>query len=139
MNTNNNNNNSTSNSNSKMSSSATSNLIFPSQPQDLLREAGMMISSQGQIKSGKDGKVHIRVQQRTARKYITSIQGLADDLDENKIAKAIRNQLNCRGSVLNDEKFGQIIAFSGDKRQQVRQFLIDNDICYEDQIVVHGF
>ena len=39
---------------------------------------------------GRDNsKIHIRVQQRNGRKCITTVQGLAEDLDIKKIAKAL--------------------------------------------------
>lgn len=38
--------------------------------------------------TGDQSKVHIRVQQRNGRKCITTVQGLADDLDIKRICKA---------------------------------------------------
>lgn len=35
-------------------------------------------------------KVHVRVQQRSGRKCITTVQGLADDLDLKRILKAFK-------------------------------------------------
>jgi translation initiation factor 1 len=34
--------------------------------------------------------VHIRIQQRSGRKSLTTVQGLADDLDLKKILKALK-------------------------------------------------
>eukprot|EP01032_Pedospumella_encystans_P000365 gene365-412_t len=49
--------------------------------------------------AGKDNsKIHIRVQQRNGRKCITTVQGLADDLDIAKIAKALKKTFKCNGS-----------------------------------------
>lgn len=44
----------------------------------------------------------MRVQQRSGRKCITTIQGLADDLDVNKIARALKKTFKCNGTVAND-------------------------------------
>ena len=41
-------------------------------------------------KQGDQSKVHIRVQQRNGRKCITTVQGLADDLDVKRICKAFK-------------------------------------------------
>ncbi len=82
--------------------------------------------------------MHIRIQQRSGKKCITTIQGLADDLDIKKITRALKKTFQCNGSVTIDEKHGEIAQLSGDQRSNVRQFLIDQEICHEDQIVIHG-
>lgn len=38
-------------------------------------------------------KVHVRVQQRNGRKCITTVAGLADDLDIKRICKAFKKNL----------------------------------------------
>ena len=88
---------------------------------------------------GKDNsKVHIRIQQRNGRKCITLIQGLADDLDVKRIARALKKNYQCNGSILVDEENGEILQLSGDQRTNVRDFLVKQEICFEDQIVIHG-
>jgi translation initiation factor 1 len=91
------------------------------------------------VDAGKDNsKVHVRVQQRNGRKCITTIQGLAEDLDMKKILRALKKSFQCNGSVTNDEELGEIIQLSGDQRTNVRQFFVEQDVCLEDQIVIHG-
>mmetsp|Transcript_7518 Transcript_7518/g.6737 ORF Transcript_7518/g.6737 Transcript_7518/m.6737 type:complete len:107 (-) Transcript_7518:53-373(-) len=91
------------------------------------------------VEQGKDSsKVHVRVQQRSGRKCITTIQGLADDLDIVKIARALKKTFKCNGTVTNDPDLGEIIQVSGDQRTNVRSFFIDQEVCGEDQIVIHG-
>eukprot|EP01041_Mallomonas_annulata_P012630 gene12630-26599_t len=88
---------------------------------------------------GKDNsKIHVRVQQRNGRKCITTIQGLADDLDVKKITRALKKTFQCNGTVNNDVELGEIVQLSGDQRTNVRDFFIDQEICHEDQIVIHG-
>lgn len=82
--------------------------------------------------------MHIRVQQRNGRKCITTIQGLADDLDTSKIARALKKTYQCNGSVTQDPELGEIIQLSGDQRTNVRKFFVEQEVCYEDQIVIHG-
>jgi translation initiation factor 1 len=84
-------------------------------------------------------KVHIRVQQRNGRKCITTVQGLADDLDVQKITRALKKTFQCNGSVTQDPEHGEIIQLSGDQRTNVREFFVTQDVCHEDQIVIHGF
>ena len=91
------------------------------------------------VGDGKDvSKIHVRVQQRSGRKCLTTIQGLADDLDTKKIARALKKMYQCNGSVINDEELGEIIQLSGDQRTNVRDFFTKEEVCHEDQIVIHG-
>ena len=83
-------------------------------------------------------KIHIRVQQRNGRKCITTIQGLADDLDIKRITRAIKKTYQCNGSVNVDEDHGEIAQFSGDQRSNCSKFLVEQEICHMDQIVIHG-
>lgn len=88
---------------------------------------------------GKEtSKVHVRVQQRNGRKCITTVQGLASDLDLLKILRALKKTFQCNGSVTQDPELGEIIQLSGDQRTNVRKFFVEQDVCHEDQIVIHG-
>ena len=84
-------------------------------------------------------KVHIRVQQRNGRKCITTVQGLAEDLDIKRICKAFKKNFQCNGAVTKDSELGEIIQLSGDQRTNVNSFLVDQEICMKSQIVIHGF
>mmetsp|Transcript_28451 Transcript_28451/g.65090 ORF Transcript_28451/g.65090 Transcript_28451/m.65090 type:complete len:123 (-) Transcript_28451:217-585(-) len=85
-----------------------------------------------------EDKIHVRVQQRNGRKCITTVQGLADDLDIKRICKAFKKNFSCNGAVQKDEE-GDVIQLSGDQRTNVRDFLVDQQICLTDSIVLHGF
>ena len=61
-------------------------------------------------------KVHVRVQQRNGRKCITTVAGLADDLDIKRICKAFKKNFSCNGAVQNDLEVGEVIQLSGDQR-----------------------
>jgi translation initiation factor 1 len=88
---------------------------------------------------GRDNsKIHIRMQQRNGRKCITTVQGMADDLDLKKIAKALKKCFKCNGSVSTDVEMGEILQLSGDQRTNIREFFVDQQVCHEDQIVIHG-
>lgn len=84
-------------------------------------------------------KVHVRVQQRSGRKCITTVAGLADDLDIKRICKAFKKNFSCNGAVQKDEESGEVIQLSGDQRTNVKEFLVDQEICHADTIVLHGF
>jgi len=84
--------------------------------------------------------VHVRVQQRNGRKCITTVAGLADDLDIKRICKAFRKNFSCNGALQKDEETnGDVIQLSGDQRTQVMDFLVDQEICHKEEIVLHGF
>lgn len=84
-------------------------------------------------------KVHVRVQQRNGRKCITTVAGLADDLDIKRICKAFKKTFSCNGAVQNDEDAGEVIQLSGDQRTNVKEFLTAQEICHAENIVLHGF
>mmetsp|Transcript_23806 Transcript_23806/g.28594 ORF Transcript_23806/g.28594 Transcript_23806/m.28594 type:complete len:108 (-) Transcript_23806:142-465(-) len=84
-------------------------------------------------------KVHVRVQQRNGRKCITTVAGLLDDLDIKRICKAFKKNFSCNGAVQKDEDSGEVIQLSGDQRTNVKEFLVDQEICHADTVVLHGF
>jgi len=82
--------------------------------------------------------VHIRVQQRNGRKCITTVQGLSSDLKLEKILKAVKKAHCCNGTIVEDEEMGQVLQFQGDQRDNVMNFLTQNEICDKGKIKKHG-
>ena len=76
---------------------------------DAFEEAG----DKGGVSS--EEKVHVRVQQRNGRKCITTVAGLADDLDIKRICKAFKKNFSCNGAVQKDLEVGEVIQLSGDQ------------------------
>ena len=73
-------------------------------------------------------------------KCITTVAGLADDLDIKRICKAFKKNFSCNGAIQKDEETdGEVIQLSGDQRTNVMDFLTDQEICLKDEIVLHGF
>ena len=83
-------------------------------------------------------KVTIAVQKRNGRKCITTVTGMADDLDLKKIVSYFKKTYSCNGSILKDEKYGEIITFSGDQKENFYNFLIKEEINKSDDIIVKG-
>ncbi len=80
-------------------------------------------------------KIHIRIQQRNAKKNITIIEGLDKNVvDFKKMKKDLTKKYNCFGFI-NDG----VIQLSGDQRNNVSNFLISENISTKDNIVIHGF
>lgn len=84
-------------------------------------------------------EVHIRIQQRSSRKAITSVTGLPDDLDLKRIAKTLRKRCKCSCSAKQHKDWGQVILLQGDHRLAVREFLVKHDICMKEQVILHGY
>lgn len=82
--------------------------------------------------------VTIQVLQRTGRKFFTSIIGLADDLDKEKIVSYLKKTYKCNGFIVDNAEFGEIITLFGDQKENVYQFLIKEQICAKDEIILKG-
>jgi translation initiation factor 1 len=83
--------------------------------------------------------VHIRVQQRNGRKCITTVYGIADDLDLHKITKYLKKVHNTNGNVVTDTQHRcEVIQLQGDQRKNVYESLIDWKIANKEDIRVHG-
>lgn len=84
-------------------------------------------------------KVHINIQQRNGRKFISIIQGLDQNLDIKKLLKAFKKNFNCNGSIVIGDNSNKIIQLSGDQRINIKKFLTENEIYNDNQIQLHGF
>ena len=86
-----------------------------------------------------DTIVHLRVQQRNGKKMITTVEGLADYIEKDKMEKLKRyfmKQAHCSATIIHDEEFGPIIQLQGDHRMLVREILLKENITK--RIEVHG-
>lgn len=80
--------------------------------------------------------IHIRLKQRTARKSLTYIEGLAEDLDLEKICRYLKKTLRTNGAVIDKT----VIQLSGDQRVRVKTLLKNVHIWdHPDPIIkLHG-
>lgn len=83
--------------------------------------------------------VHVRLQQRSGRKTLTTIQGLREDFDKAKIARYWKKQFNTNGTVVEDDQHGSIIQLQGDQRELVAKSLVRDGFAKEKSVKVHGF
>jgi translation initiation factor 1 len=81
----------------------------------------------------------IRVQQRSGRKTLTTVQGLPKTFDPKKVLKAFKKDFACNGTIVDDEELGEVIQLQGDHRTKVCELLINEGICKKDEVQVHGF
>jgi len=82
--------------------------------------------------------IHIRIQQRNGRKTLTTLQGLPTQYDPKKLLKAFKKEFACNGTLVDDEKMGQVIQLQGDQRAKISTFLVENGL-EKSTIKVHGF
>lgn len=78
--------------------------------------------------------VHIRLKQRSAKSSITIIENLSIDDD---FLKTIKKKLGCNGCVKSTSS-GKYIQLSGDQRNKVKNYLLENNICDEIDVMIHG-
>jgi len=86
-----------------------------------------------------DNYIHIRIQQRNGRKTLTTVQGISSDYDLKKMAKALKKEFNCNGTVVEHAEYGEVIQMQGDQRVNIESWLQKIGLVTKDQIKVHGF
>jgi translation initiation factor 1 len=82
--------------------------------------------------------VTISVNKRNGKKCVTSVTGMAKDLDLKKILSYIKKKYNCNGSVINHEEYGEVMTFTGDQKKNIYDFLINEEINKKDEIILKG-
>ncbi len=104
--------------------------------------ANMLVSPQQALKAVVlKEKIHIRYHKQGPR-ALTIIQGLDSDLDQNRIAKAMKKVFSCATTVQKDKDGKEIIQLQGDHRLDVRSWLIEQEILTtkeaDERITMHG-
>lgn len=86
-------------------------------------------------------KIHIRVQQM-GKKWITTIEGLDDDLDLKRISRAMKKTLHCSVNITTNQDEGEVIQLQGDQREFIKDWLVANEVLTkqegEERLVIHG-
>ncbi|KAJ2451299.1 Eukaryotic translation initiation factor eIF-1 [Coemansia sp. RSA 2336] len=83
--------------------------------------------------------IHIRIQQRNARKSMTTLAGLPEQFDLKRLLKYFKKTFGCLGTIVNDKDHGMVIQLAGDQRAKLHEFLIQENIAKKDGIKIHGF
>ena len=86
-------------------------------------------------------KVHITIQQRNTKKYITNVSGIPEKYDLPKILKYIKKIYQCGGSIVKDdsEDENKVLQITGDQRHNIYKFFVDYNVMEKDNIIMHGF
>jgi len=83
--------------------------------------------------------IHIRIQQRSGKKTLTTVQGIGEEFDKKRLLRAFKKKFACNGTVVEHQEYGEVIQLQGDQRTHVSQFLKEIGICQAEQLKVHGF
>ncbi|XP_036153295.1 eukaryotic translation initiation factor 1-like [Myotis myotis] len=95
--------------------------------------------SDDQLPAATEDYIHIRIQQRNGRKTLTTVQGIADVYDKNKLVKASKKKFACNGTVIEHLEYEEVIKLQDDQCKNICQFLIETGLNKNDQMKVHGF
>jgi len=83
--------------------------------------------------------IHIRIQQRSGKKTLTTVQGIGEEFDKKRLLRAFKKKFACNGTVVEHQEYGEVIQLQGDQRINVSQFLKEIGIATDEQLKVHGF
>jgi translation initiation factor SUI1 len=84
-------------------------------------------------------KIHIRF--TPGKRAVTLIEGLDDDLDQVRIARAMKREFKCAVSVHKDKAEREVIKLQGDQCMNVKDWLLAQEILTKkeagERIVIH--
>lgn len=83
-------------------------------------------------------KVTIIVKNRSGKKCITNVVGMDEELDLRKILSYLKKKYSCNGSIIKHEEHGEVMVFSGDQKENIYNFLVDEQIYKKDDIIIKG-
>lgn len=86
----------------------------------------------------KTNEVHIRFQQRSGRKGVTTVQGLNQRLDFDKLNKEFKKRWGCAGTIIQDKEAGIVIQLQGDQRDHLKEFLVEEKLTKVEHLRLHG-
>lgn len=91
-------------------------------------------------KNSKYDKMHLRLQQRSAKKCITILEGANQDFDLKGILRGMKKKFSCGGAIKRDADGEAILTLTGDQRESIVDFLVnDKKVASKEDFVVHGY
>ena len=85
-----------------------------------------------------NNKVTISVTNRTGKKLQTVLYGLRKEYVLKKIIKHFKKTFSCTGNIESSEEFGDVIKLTGDHKVSIISFLITEELCSKEEIVIKG-
>lgn len=83
-------------------------------------------------------KVHIRVQQRKGKKFVTTVQGLNQKLNFRRINREFQRRWGCNGTVIATPDAGTVIQLQGNWSEKIKEFLLDEHMATELNLEIHS-
>ena len=83
-------------------------------------------------------KVTISVEKRNGKKCTTNVIGMAEDLDLRKILSYLNKTFSCNGSIIKDDNYGEVMSFTGDQKENIYHFLVNEEIYKKEDIIFKG-
>lgn len=84
-------------------------------------------------------KVHIHIRKRNARKATTVITDLDTKLNLKRLSKTFGKKFCCCHTIVTTKEGDTVIILSGDQRENVKKFLIDEEIYIDEDVIIHGY
>lgn len=89
----------------------------------------------------RSSKIHVRTHQM-GKKWITTIEGLDEDLDQKRIARALKRFFQCGAVVDRGKDDIEIIKIQGNHRDAIHAWLVTNEVLGDKEaasrLVLHG-
>ena len=89
----------------------------------------------------RTGKIHIRTQQQ-GRRWVTTVEGLDEDLDQERIARAMKKAFHCSTKAVKTPEGAEIIMIQGNHRDDALEWLLAQEVISEkerkERVVLHG-
>jgi len=83
--------------------------------------------------------LHIRYQQRSGRKGVTTVEGLPRTLDFKALATRMKRLWSTSAAVREHADKGTVIQIQGDRRREVSAFVVEQRLVRKAQVRVHGY
>jgi len=82
-------------------------------------------------------KIHIIITQRNNRKFYTNIKGINTKYDYKLLLNELKKKFNTNGSIVtNKDTLVKSIQLNGDLKLEVKEFLINENISEQNNIII---
>lgn len=106
---------------------------------DLDRKVGVSDDDATDTPATKITMVHIHGVNWRGKKYHTTIEGLDFSSTESKsFLKCLRKEFHTGATIFHDAEKGTIYQVNGDRRREIREYLVKKGVCTIEQVKVHG-
>jgi len=104
------------------------------QQREHVASSSISVQLQGKV----ERVVHIRYQQRSGRKGVTTVEGLSPKLDLKKLATRMKRKWSVGATLKEDTDEGTVMQLQGDLRRQVKVFLVEQGLVKKTHVRLHG-